>query len=234
MGSSRRRSRTRCPERRTRRLARHTQWTTRARELADDWRATVARVTNTTSARPCPAARSGCDRRGAALGRKLDHAGTLSYARRVPCPPTCRSCGARARRAAITSNTAYSCMGYEVAGGLGAKLARPDSEVIVIVGDGQLPDDEQRTRHFGDAGREADHRAARQPRLWLHQSPAAGVRRRAVQQPDRRLRARPGRRASTSTSPCTRVRWGRRPSTSRMSTSSKGRCIEHAPPRAAT
>ncbi len=30
----------------------------------------------------------------------------------------------------------YSCMGYEIAGGLGAKLARPSSEVIVIVGDG--------------------------------------------------------------------------------------------------
>jgi 3D-(3,5/4)-trihydroxycyclohexane-1,2-dione acylhydrolase (decyclizing) len=30
----------------------------------------------------------------------------------------------------------YSCMGYEVAGGLGAKLARPEREVIVIVGDG--------------------------------------------------------------------------------------------------
>src|SRR6218665_194547 len=31
---------------------------------------------------------------------------------------------------------AYSCMGYEVAGGLGVKLARPEREVIVIVGDG--------------------------------------------------------------------------------------------------
>jgi 3D-(3,5/4)-trihydroxycyclohexane-1,2-dione acylhydrolase (decyclizing) len=30
----------------------------------------------------------------------------------------------------------YSCMGYEVAGGLGAKMARPDAEVIVMVGDG--------------------------------------------------------------------------------------------------
>ncbi len=30
----------------------------------------------------------------------------------------------------------YSCMGYEIAGGLGVKLARPDSEVIVMVGDG--------------------------------------------------------------------------------------------------
>ena len=30
----------------------------------------------------------------------------------------------------------YSCMGYEVAGGLGVKMACPDREVIVIVGDG--------------------------------------------------------------------------------------------------
>jgi 3D-(3,5/4)-trihydroxycyclohexane-1,2-dione acylhydrolase (decyclizing) len=30
----------------------------------------------------------------------------------------------------------YSCMGYEIAGGLGVKLARPDHEVIVMVGDG--------------------------------------------------------------------------------------------------
>jgi 3D-(3,5/4)-trihydroxycyclohexane-1,2-dione acylhydrolase (decyclizing) len=30
----------------------------------------------------------------------------------------------------------FSCMGYEIAGGLGAKLARPDKEVVVMVGDG--------------------------------------------------------------------------------------------------
>ncbi len=30
----------------------------------------------------------------------------------------------------------YSCMGYEIAGGLGVKIARPGREVIVIVGDG--------------------------------------------------------------------------------------------------
>ena len=30
----------------------------------------------------------------------------------------------------------YSCMGYEIAGGLGVKIARPDNEVIVMVGDG--------------------------------------------------------------------------------------------------
>jgi 3D-(3,5/4)-trihydroxycyclohexane-1,2-dione acylhydrolase (decyclizing) len=30
----------------------------------------------------------------------------------------------------------YSCMGYEIAGGMGVKLARPEREVIVLVGDG--------------------------------------------------------------------------------------------------
>ena len=30
----------------------------------------------------------------------------------------------------------YSCMGYEIAGGLGVKLAMPDREVWVVVGDG--------------------------------------------------------------------------------------------------
>ena len=30
----------------------------------------------------------------------------------------------------------YSCMGYEIAGGLGVKMAAPDREVVVLVGDG--------------------------------------------------------------------------------------------------
>ncbi len=30
----------------------------------------------------------------------------------------------------------YSCMGYEIAGGLGAKMAKPDDEIVVMVGDG--------------------------------------------------------------------------------------------------
>ena len=30
----------------------------------------------------------------------------------------------------------YSCMGYELAGGLGVKMAHPDREVVVVVGDG--------------------------------------------------------------------------------------------------
>jgi 3D-(3,5/4)-trihydroxycyclohexane-1,2-dione acylhydrolase (decyclizing) len=43
-------------------------------------------------------------------------------------------------RAALPGNYhleyGYSCMGYEIAGGLGVKMARPEQEVIVMVGDG--------------------------------------------------------------------------------------------------
>ena len=32
----------------------------------------------------------------------------------------------------------YSCMGYEIAGGMGVKMADPDREVYVMVGDGSF------------------------------------------------------------------------------------------------
>ena len=34
------------------------------------------------------------------------------------------------------SEYGFSCMGYEIAGGLGAKMARPDREVVIMIGDG--------------------------------------------------------------------------------------------------
>jgi 3D-(3,5/4)-trihydroxycyclohexane-1,2-dione acylhydrolase (decyclizing) len=39
-------------------------------------------------------------------------------------------------RAAYHVEYGYSCMGYEIAGGLGLKLAQPEREVYVLVGDG--------------------------------------------------------------------------------------------------
>jgi len=41
-----------------------------------------------------------------------------------------------ARPGAYHVEYGYSCMGYEIAGGIGVKLARPEREVIVMVGDG--------------------------------------------------------------------------------------------------
>ena len=77
----------------------------------------------------------------------------------------------------------YSCMGYEIAGGLGVKMADPDARGHRDGGRRLLSDDEFGDRHLGDARPEADHRGARQSRLRLHQPPAARDRRRELQQP---------------------------------------------------
>ena len=71
----------------------------------------------------------------------------------------------------------YSCMGYEIAGGLGVKMADPSREVIVMVGDGSYLMMNSELASSVMLGQEADRRAARQPRLWLHQPPAARHRR---------------------------------------------------------
>ena len=83
----------------------------------------------------------------------------------------------------------YSCMGYEIAGGLGVKMAMPDRDVVVMVGDGSYLMLNCRDRNLGDARPQAHRGRARQSRLRLHQPLAAGGGRRAVQQPARRLRA---------------------------------------------
>ena len=75
-----------------------------------------------------------------------------------------------------------SCMGYEIAGGLGRQDGAPRPRGRRHGRRRQLHDAELRARHLGDARAEA-HRAARQPRLRLHQPAAAGERRRRVQQP---------------------------------------------------
>ena len=46
----------------------------------------------------------------------------------------------------------YSCMGYEIAGGLGVKLAAPEREVYVMVGDGSYLMMPRRDRHRGPGG----------------------------------------------------------------------------------
>ena len=45
----------------------------------------------------------------------------------------------------------YSCMGYEIAGGLGVKMARPEREVDRDGRRRQLPDAQLRDRDVGDA-----------------------------------------------------------------------------------
>ena len=67
----------------------------------------------------------------------------------------------------------YSCMGYEIAGGLGVKMAEPEREVYVMVGDGSYLMMTQRDRDDGAGRHQADHRRARQPRLRQHRRAVA-------------------------------------------------------------
>ena len=52
------------------------------------------------------------------------------------CPVTCTSFGGPGIRKGYHVEYGYSCMGYEVAGGLGVRMADDDRDVFVMVGDG--------------------------------------------------------------------------------------------------
>ena len=76
----------------------------------------------------------------------------------------------------------FSCMGYEIAGGMGVKMARPDQEVVVMVGDGSYMMMNSEIATSVSLGLKLDRRRARQPRLRLHQPPADGNGRGQLQQ----------------------------------------------------
>ena len=116
----------------------------------------------------------------------------------------------------------YSTMGYEIAGGLGVKLAKPDHDVIVMLGDGSYMMMNSEIASSVHAGRQAHHRGARQWRLRLHQPAADGDRRRQLQQS---AEGHAGTRCCPrSTSPCMPRRWARGRARWRRSPSSKRRC----------
>ena len=110
------------------------QWTTRAHHLADDWRTTVASVTGTPHEGLLPreadviGAVQRSDPQSAANDIVVCAAGTL--------PADLQKLWRTSTPGGYHVEYGYSCMGYEIAGGLGVKLAKPDREVIVIVGDG--------------------------------------------------------------------------------------------------
>lgn len=110
-------------------------WTQRARTLCDAWRETVASRTHaprTPGALPYDADVIGAVQRSGASSPEADiavcAAGTL--------PAELHKLWRAGRPGGYHVEYGYSCMGYEIAGGLGAKLARPEREVIVFVGDG--------------------------------------------------------------------------------------------------
>jgi 3D-(3,5/4)-trihydroxycyclohexane-1,2-dione acylhydrolase (decyclizing) len=105
-------------------------WTTKARSLAAEWNETVTQATaSSNAALPSDAQVLGAVNRAAGPRDVIVCAagglpGELHKLWRCP------------EAGAYHVEYGYSCMGYEIAGGLGVKLAMPDREVWVLVGDG--------------------------------------------------------------------------------------------------
>jgi len=68
----------------------------------------------------------------------------------------------------------YSCMGYEIAGALGVKMAAPDREVFALVGDGSyLMMAQEIVTHRRQADAEVSMRE--QPSLYRGEATTAGA-----------------------------------------------------------
>ena len=109
------------------------EWEAKAKKGADAWRADIARITGKRDiALPYEGEVIGAVQRTAPDSATRDivvcAAGTL--------PADLHKLWRTGVPGGYHMEYGYSCMGYEIAGGLGVKLARPDREVIVIVGDG--------------------------------------------------------------------------------------------------
>ena len=113
-------------------------------------------------------------------------------------------------RAATTSNTAIRAWATRSPAALGVKMAHPDREVVVMVGDGSYMMMNSELATSVMLGAEAHRRRARQPRLRLHQ-PAADARPAAPASTTCSTHARHEVAARRSTSPRTRRRWARWP-----------------------
>lgn len=108
-------------------------WQAKAKASASAWRGEVERITG---------------RRDAALPYEGEVIGAVQRSSRdspaddiVVCaagtlPAELHKLWRAAAPGAYHVEYGYSCMGYEIAGGLGVKIARPEREVVVIVGDG--------------------------------------------------------------------------------------------------
>ncbi|MDE2397364.1 MAG: 3D-(3,5/4)-trihydroxycyclohexane-1,2-dione acylhydrolase (decyclizing) [Burkholderiales bacterium] len=110
-------------------------WTARAQQLASKWN---ARVTELTSAAP-PKGELPYD--AEVIGAVRDSAADSPAHDIVVCaagtlPAELHKLWRTSAPGGYHMEYGYSCMGYEIAGALGVKMARPEAEVIAMVGDG--------------------------------------------------------------------------------------------------
>jgi 3D-(3,5/4)-trihydroxycyclohexane-1,2-dione acylhydrolase (decyclizing) len=111
-------------------------WQAKVKKAADDWRAAVDRITSRREVLlPYEGEVIGAVQRSADPSANSPSndivvcaAGTL--------PAELHKLWRTATPGGYHMEYGYSCMGYEIAGGLGVKIAKPEREVIVMVGDG--------------------------------------------------------------------------------------------------
>ncbi|TMH04299.1 MAG: 3D-(3,5/4)-trihydroxycyclohexane-1,2-dione acylhydrolase (decyclizing) [Betaproteobacteria bacterium] len=109
------------------------EWQDQAQKAASDWRRTVERITAVRDVDvPYEGEVIGAVQRSSPDSAARDivvcAAGTL--------PAELHKLWRTSTPGGYHVEYGYSCMGYEIAGGLGVKMARPEREVVVIVGDG--------------------------------------------------------------------------------------------------
>ncbi|MBZ9882005.1 3D-(3,5/4)-trihydroxycyclohexane-1,2-dione acylhydrolase (decyclizing) [Mesorhizobium sp. CA10] len=105
-------------------------WTDNALKGKTEWQAAAAKVTaSTNAAYPSDAQVIGAVQRAMGSGVTLLHAaGGL--------PGELHKLWQAGAPGSYHAEYGFSTMGYEIAGGLGVKMAKPDQEVVVMVGDG--------------------------------------------------------------------------------------------------
>ncbi len=114
------------------------EWTRKAMEEATAWR---ERVTALTQAEPAATQPPTLPYDAEVIGRVRDSisnspAHDIVVAAAGTLPAELHKLWRSSEPGGYHVEYGFSCMGYEIAGGLGVKLARPDKEVIVMVGDG--------------------------------------------------------------------------------------------------
>jgi 3D-(3,5/4)-trihydroxycyclohexane-1,2-dione acylhydrolase (decyclizing) len=104
-------------------------WTANAKKGKAEWRKTAAKYTAATNATPSDAQVIGAVQRALGSGVILINAsGGL--------PGELHKLWQAGAPGSYHGEYGYSTMGYEIAGGLGIKMAKPEQEVVVMLGDG--------------------------------------------------------------------------------------------------
>ena len=110
------------------------EWSAKAKAEADEWKELVHRRTNPQEGDLLPGMSSYAEVIGK-LNKSMEKGDTvLTAAGGLPAELSMNWQNYQIGKFDI--DFGYSCMGYEIAGGWGAKIANPDNDVVVLVGDG--------------------------------------------------------------------------------------------------